>query len=78
MPFRSDHIRVNGAAPGTVRTRAWDNREGGVDPPPPAVPLGLVGEPADVAAAVAFLASTKAAWTTGLTLPVDGGFLTNY
>ena len=30
----------------------------------------------DVAAAVAFLASTDAAWITGHTLPVDGGLLT--
>jgi meso-butanediol dehydrogenase/(S,S)-butanediol dehydrogenase/diacetyl reductase len=38
-------------------------------------PLGRVGEPEDVAAAVAFLASSDAAWITGHTLPVDGGLL---
>jgi NAD(P)-dependent dehydrogenase (short-subunit alcohol dehydrogenase family) len=35
-----------------------------------------VGEPEDVAAAVAFLASSDAAWITGHTLPVDGGLMT--
>ncbi len=38
-------------------------------------PLGRVGEPADIAAAVAFLASRDAAWITGVSLPVDGGLL---
>jgi NAD(P)-dependent dehydrogenase (short-subunit alcohol dehydrogenase family) len=36
-------------------------------------PLGRVGEPEDIAAAVAFLASRDAAWITGTTLVVDGG-----
>jgi meso-butanediol dehydrogenase / (S,S)-butanediol dehydrogenase / diacetyl reductase len=39
-------------------------------------PLDRVGEPEDVAAAVAFLASDDASWITGVTLPVDGGLLT--
>ena len=36
-------------------------------------PLGRIGEPADVAGAVAYLASADAAWVTGQTLVVDGG-----
>jgi NAD(P)-dependent dehydrogenase (short-subunit alcohol dehydrogenase family) len=36
-------------------------------------PLGRVGEPEDIAAAVAFLASADAAWVTGTALVVDGG-----
>jgi 3-oxoacyl-[acyl-carrier protein] reductase len=35
--------------------------------------LGRLGEPEDVAAAVAFLASSDAAWITGQTLVLDGG-----
>lgn len=73
-----DHIRVNGVAPGTIRTRVWDDQEGGADRLQPLYPLGRVGEPDDIAAAVAFLASGDAAWITGHTLPVDGGFLTHH
>ncbi len=36
-------------------------------------PLGRVGTPADVAAAVVFLLSDQASWMTGVVLPVDGG-----
>ena len=39
------------------------------------VPLGRVGTPSDVAEAVAFLASDRAAYITGQTLVVDGGAL---
>ena len=73
-----DNIRVNGVAPGTIRTRVWDDQEGGADRLRPLYPLGRIGEPEDVAAAVAFLASTDAAWITGHTLPVDGGFLVSH
>lgn len=72
-----DRIRVNAVAPGTIRTRVWDDQEGGADRMRPLYPLGRVGEPGDVAAAVAFLASADAAWITGHTLPVDGGLLTH-
>lgn len=68
-------IRVNVVAPGTIRTRVWDD-QGGPDRLMPLYPLGRVGEPSDIAAAIAFLASEDASWITGITLPVDGGFLT--
>src|SRR3954452_11824708 len=70
-----DGIRVNAVAPGTIRTRVWDAQVGGADRLEPLYPLGRVGEPEDVAGAVAFLASSDAAWITGHTLPVDGGLL---
>ena len=71
-----DDIRVNTVAPGTIRTRNWDEQEGGADRMRRLYPLGRVGEPEDIAAAVAFLASGDAAWITGHILPVDGGLLT--
>ena len=71
-----DGIRVNAVAPGTIRTRVWDSQVGGADRLAPLYPLGRVGEPEDVAGAVAFLASSDAAWITGHVLPVDGGLLT--
>jgi meso-butanediol dehydrogenase/(S,S)-butanediol dehydrogenase/diacetyl reductase len=72
----ADGIRVNTVAPATIRTRNWEGQEGGADRLRHIYPLGRVGEPEDVAAAVAFLASSDAAWITGHTLPVDGGFMT--
>jgi NAD(P)-dependent dehydrogenase (short-subunit alcohol dehydrogenase family) len=71
----ADGVRVNAVAPGTIRTRVWDEQEGGADRMLPLYPLGRVGEPSDIAAAVAFLASADAAWITGHVLPVDGGLL---
>lgn len=68
-----DGIRINVVAPGTVRTRVWDGQKGGADRFREAYPLGRVGEPADIASAIAFLASSDASWITGVTLPVDGG-----
>ena len=73
-----DGIRVNTVAPATIRTRNWDQLEGGADRLRQLYPLGRVGEPEDVAAAVAFLASSDAAWITGQTLPVEGGLLTSH
>jgi NAD(P)-dependent dehydrogenase (short-subunit alcohol dehydrogenase family) len=40
-----------------------------------AIPLGRIAEPGDVAAAVAYLVSPAAAYITGASLPVDGGYL---
>lgn len=68
-------IRFNVVAPGTVRTRVWDHQPGSLERLKRFYPLGRVGEPDDIAAAVAFLASVDAAWITGITLPVDGGAL---
>jgi NAD(P)-dependent dehydrogenase (short-subunit alcohol dehydrogenase family) len=66
-------VRVNLVAPGTVRTAAWAGRDDDLDAVARLYPLERVGEPEDIAAAVAFLASSDAAWITGTTLCVDGG-----
>ncbi|MFG3200673.1 SDR family NAD(P)-dependent oxidoreductase [Streptomyces sp. NPDC048192] len=66
-------VRVNLVVPGTVRTSAWEGREADLEALRDLYPLGRVGEPEDIAAAVAFLASRDAAWITGTTLVVDGG-----
>lgn len=71
----SDKIRFNVVAPGTIRTRVWDDQGDSLDRLQRFYPLGRVGEPDDIAAAVAFLASTDASWITGITLPVEGGAL---
>ncbi|NUR44431.1 MAG: SDR family oxidoreductase [Streptomyces sp.] len=66
-------VRVNLVAPGTVRTTAWEGRDDELALLSALYPLGRVGEPADIAAAITFLASRDASWITGTTLVVDGG-----
>ncbi|WP_326766034.1 SDR family oxidoreductase [Streptomyces sp. NBC_01591] len=66
-------VRVNLVAPGTIRTDAWAGRDAALSRVSGLYPLGRVGEPEDIASAVAFLASRDAAWITGTTLRVDGG-----
>lgn len=70
-------VRVNLVAPGTTATPNWDDQGGAEFLAQVAehYPLGRVGQPDDIAAAVAFLASSDASWITGVTLPVDGGIL---
>jgi NAD(P)-dependent dehydrogenase (short-subunit alcohol dehydrogenase family) len=67
-------VRVNAVAPGLVRTRLaealWSQDE---DELAAQFPLGRIGEPRDVAGAVAFLASDAASWITGETIVIDGG-----
>ncbi len=67
-------VRVNAVAPGLIRTEfaraLWEPAEGVLSQ---RIPLGRIGEPADVAGAVAMLLSDDAAWITGSTLTIDGG-----
>ncbi|MDF3292577.1 SDR family oxidoreductase [Streptomyces silvisoli] len=69
-------IRVNAVSPGLVNTPAYSKM--GISPDTIAswgegVPLGRVGAPADIAEAVAFLASDSASYITGDNLIVSGG-----
>ncbi len=67
-------VRVNAVAPAIVRTTLTRALfEGREDDVVAGYPLGRLGEPADVAAPVAFLLSDDSAWVTGQTLLVDGG-----
>jgi 3-oxoacyl-[acyl-carrier protein] reductase len=67
-------IRVNGVAPAVVKTRfAAALYEGREEKIAAQYPLGRLGEPEDVAGAVAFLLSDDASWITGRTLVLDGG-----
>ena len=67
-------ITVNVVAPGFIETAMTDvlpaEQKARLTA---AIPLGRMGRPGDVAAAVAYLASDEAAWVTGATLNVNGG-----
>ena len=73
-----DGIRVNALAPGFAKTHLthtlWEDREmlsflEGLHP------LGRLAEPEEIARAALFLASDDASFITGVTLPVDGGYV---
>ncbi|EMH5181278.1 SDR family oxidoreductase [Serratia marcescens] len=77
LELAAENIRVNGVEPGMIRTPAMANLgDAQVNQAIAAsVPLGRLGEPEDIAAAMVFLASPAAAYITGQTLVVDGGAL---
>ena len=67
-------ITCNAVAPGFVATDMTANMNQKVlDEMRGQIPLGRVGQPQDIAAAVAFLASEQAGYITGQVLQVDGG-----
>jgi NAD(P)-dependent dehydrogenase (short-subunit alcohol dehydrogenase family) len=70
----SPRVRVNAVCPGVVRTRLaealWKDHEEILSA---STALERVGEPPDVAAAVAFLVSDESSWITGDTMVIDGG-----
>jgi NAD(P)-dependent dehydrogenase (short-subunit alcohol dehydrogenase family) len=72
-----DGITVNAVCPGFVRSAMtrdiWDD-PAWVERLRARTPLRQLGEPVDVAGAVAFLCSEDARWITGVALPVDGGW----
>lgn len=74
--WAGDGIRVNGLAPGLVDTKLTkvttehpDRLRGAMR----AIPVGRLGQPADMAGAALFLASPLASYVVGQTLVVDGG-----
>jgi NAD(P)-dependent dehydrogenase (short-subunit alcohol dehydrogenase family) len=72
----SSGVRINAVAPGPIETGMLDRFTGTAERKAAllkTVPLGRVGEPADIARAAVFLASEKASFITGHILTVDGG-----
>jgi len=68
-------VRVNAVLPGPVLTGAWDRiSEADRTLTVEATPAGRFGTPAEVAAAIAFLAGPEASFITGASLVVDGGW----
>jgi len=79
--LKSRRIRVNAISPGTIDTPGLNNLlasgEAGEQRKKmisTAIPLGRLGKPDEIAAAVVFLASDDASYITGTELFIDGGF----
>jgi NAD(P)-dependent dehydrogenase (short-subunit alcohol dehydrogenase family) len=77
LELAADGITANAVAPGPVETELFRRNS-----PPGSegearflaqIPMGRVGRPDEIGAAIAFLASDQAAFITGQTLHVDGG-----
>jgi NAD(P)-dependent dehydrogenase (short-subunit alcohol dehydrogenase family) len=76
VEWGAHNIRVNAIAPGLVRTdfaRAlWENKEV-LEQTLKQAPLGMIGEPVDIAGTAILLASPAGRFITGQTIVVDGG-----
>lgn len=84
---RGRGVTVNAVCPGPVRTPLWTGEEGlwgavakgdegreeTLARVAGALPAGRMGEPEEVAAAIAFLCSEEASWVHGAVLSIDGG-----
>ncbi len=77
--YVSRGLRFNVVSPGLVQTPMTENitrsetaRKASLD----LHPLGRLGEPSDIAAAIAYLLGPESAWVTGQTIGVDGGLST--
>ena len=71
-------IRVNAVGPGSIMTKMLDavnHDEGARERILSRTPLGRIGDPAEIAATAAFLASADASYITGQTVYADGGRL---
>jgi 3-oxoacyl-[acyl-carrier protein] reductase len=80
VELAKDNVRVNGIAPGYIRTAQLlyeENSLGaaGAEKAAEFIPMGRLGTPDDIADVIAFLASDAARYMTGQVLVVDGGLL---
>jgi NAD(P)-dependent dehydrogenase (short-subunit alcohol dehydrogenase family) len=70
--FGPSGVRVNAVSPGMIRTEGSSDGAG-LEPVAATIPARRLGDPHEVARAVAFLASDEASYIHGAVLPVDGG-----
>ena len=81
LDLAPDGIRVNAVCPGGIKTRMLSDMTAayGVNSPEAMFeavhPLGRLGQPAEVAEAIVWLASEKASFTTGAYFAVDAGYV---
>jgi NAD(P)-dependent dehydrogenase (short-subunit alcohol dehydrogenase family) len=78
LEFAKQNIRINAIAPGVIATEMFDRFAGDDemrDQITAITPVGRIGASEEIAAAVLYLASDDAKFTTGTSLVVDGGFV---
>ena len=79
VELAKDGIRVNGIAPGYIRTAQLLSKEHSLGPDADKagafIPLGRIGEPEEIADVIHFLASNASRYMTGQVVVVDGGLL---
>jgi NAD(P)-dependent dehydrogenase (short-subunit alcohol dehydrogenase family) len=77
LEFAKQKIRINAIAPGVIATEMLDRFAGDElrDQIVAITPVGRIGASEEIAAAVLYLASDAAKFTTGTSLVVDGGFI---
>jgi 3-oxoacyl-[acyl-carrier protein] reductase len=69
-----DGVTINAILPGNIQTEGMDEQgEDYIESVKQAIPMGRLGDPADVAYMALFLASPEAKYTTGQTFIIDGG-----
>lgn len=78
LDYAEKGIRVNIVSPGAVDTAIfndWQESEEAREAFIALHPLGRVGQPEEIGAAIAWLASDAAGYITGAVLPIDGGYI---
>jgi len=77
LEFAKQNIRINAIAPGVIATEMWDRFAGDElrDQVASIIPVARIGASEEIAAAVLYLCSDNAKFTTGTSLVVDGGFI---
>ncbi len=78
LEYAAQHIRVNAVAFGTILTevnQGWYADEQISQRMTSTIPLGRVADPREAAEAILWLCSDAASFVTGVTLPVDGGYV---
>jgi 3-oxoacyl-[acyl-carrier protein] reductase len=80
VELAKDGVRVNGIAPGYIRTAQLLSEEHslgavGAEKAGEFIPMGRIGEPEEIADVILFLASNAARYMTGQVVVVDGGLL---
>jgi len=79
LEFAKQNIRINAVAPGAIATEMFDRFAGKhsevLDSLSSLIPVGRIGASEEIAAAVLYLCSDNAKFTTGTSLVVDGGFI---